>query len=100
MNRQLPKVYANPINKELRNNKEVYYGSNNEIRAIKDENIPKKINEIFASPHHVYKSKVRIRTIDNEFEAVIVGKTNNYLLTLSGDKIDINKIDSIDRINL
>ena len=98
MKRDLPRVYANPINKELRNNKEVYYGKNEEIRSIKEENIPKKINEIFAHPNHVYKSRVKIRANNSEYETTIVGKTSNYLLTLSGEKININNIESIDRI--
>lgn len=98
MNGKLPKVFANPINKVLNNNKEVYISSKNELRGIKQENILKKINEIFASPHHVYKSKVKIITNLDEFEATIVGKTNNDLLTLDGKKININNIINIDRI--
>lgn len=101
MNNNLPRVYASPINKALNNNLE-YYVSNIDdmnLRSVKQENIPRKINEIFASPNHVYKSKVKIVLNNNEeFETTIVGKTNNYLLALNGDKISIDNIISIDKI--
>lgn len=42
MEKNLPKVYANPINKPLNNNKEYFYSSNNETRKLK-VNIPEKL---------------------------------------------------------
>lgn len=99
MKNNLPRVYANPINKELKNNLDYYVSNTNEERSINSENIPRKINEIFASPHHVYKSKVRIRLFDNqELETTIVGKTGNYLLTLNGEKVNIDNIADIEKI--
>ena len=98
MNKNLPKVYANPINKDLKNNKEVAFSSLNEDRSSKNPNIPHKINEIFANPKHVYKSKVRITTKDNVVETTIVGKTGFYLLSLNGDKYNLNDIIDIERI--
>lgn len=100
MDKNLPKVCAIPINKPITNNREYHISSvtENEIRKKPAENIPKKINEIFSSPNHVYKSRVRIIIDNNEVEEVIVGKTNNYLLTLSGEKININSIEQIEKI--
>ena len=98
MQKDLPKVFANPINKSLTNNKDIYYSSNKEDRNINVENIPKKINEIFSSPHHVYKSKVKISTNNDTYESTIVGKTGNYLLTIKGERININDIKAIDRL--
>lgn len=95
--KDLPRVYASPITRDLNNNKKVYTTTSEEVRSIKQENIPKKINEIFASPNHVYKSKVHIKTTNGEIDAEIVGKTNNSLLTLSGERININSIESITR---
>lgn len=100
MNNNLPRVYANPINKTLKNNLEYYISSssNTEERSY-NQNIPKKINEIFSSPNHVYKSSVLIKLLNNqELETTIVGKTGNYLLTLNGDKISINNIANIEKI--
>ncbi len=97
MNKNLPKVFANPINKQLNNNKEVFL-STEEIRYDRMDNILGKINEIFANPHHVYKSKVEIRMGNDVINTVIVGKTNKELLTLNGDKINIKDIDYIERL--
>lgn len=97
----LPKVYANPINKNLANNLEYSVSSANtlNLRKVDSVDVPRKINEIFASPNHVYKSKVLIKLLNNEeLETIIVGKTGNYLLTLNGDKIKINSIINIDKI--
>lgn len=99
MNKDLPKVYASPINHELRNNKDISYSSSKETRsATTDENIPKKINEIFASPNHVYKSRVHIITDEDEFDTILVGKTGDSLLTLKGEKISIPHIKNIEKI--
>ena len=98
MNKNLPKVYANPINKELRNNKEVY--TSGDAPKIKEPptNISHKINEIFSNLHHVYKSNVEIITKDFTINTTIVGKTSTDLLTLNGEKIAIKDIIDITRI--
>ncbi len=98
MEKNLPRVYANPINKALSNNKDIFYSGENETRSINTIDVTKKINEIFASKTHVYKSKVRIKTNNDTTEEVIVGRTGAYLLTLSGAKISIPNIIDIERI--
>lgn len=97
----LPKVFANPINKTLTNNLDYAVSSTDsyDIRSTSNVDIPRKINEIFASPNHVYKSKVLIKLLNNEeLETIIVGKTGGYLLTLNGDRISINNILNIEKI--
>ena len=98
MKKDLPRVYANPIDKELRNNTDVYYGKNDEVRSDQKVNVYEKINQIFASPHHVYKSNVLIQTRNGEIKTTIVGKSGNYLLSLNGDKINMLDIVDIKRI--
>ena len=98
MNDELPKVYANPIDHELNNNKDVFFSSLKEERTNSRENISREVNEIFANPHHVYKSRVLI-TIDGvQTEEVIVGKFKDDILTLNGRHININQIQNIKRI--
>ncbi|MBQ6841479.1 MAG: hypothetical protein IJO63_05140 [Bacilli bacterium] len=94
--KDLPNVSAFPIEKELHNSQERYYGSH----SIPDKkvNVMAKINDIFSSSHHVYKSRVRITLKDDIQERTIIGKTSNQLLTLSGDKISIVDIVDIERI--
>ncbi len=97
MKKDLPSVYANPIDKDIRNNNDIYY-SQSEERSINTSNIYEKINQIFASPHHVYKSNVLIKTKNRPIKTTIVGKSGNYLLCLNGDKINMLDIIDIERI--
>jgi len=94
--KDLPKVFASPINKEIHNNKDIFY-STKSLERKSDVNVPRKINEIFASSSHVYKSKVNILLDQGEIEAIIVGKTGNYLLDITGKRININDIRDIER---
>ena len=92
-----PKVFANPINKKIDNVQDLFR-SDKDSRSINPVDVNKKINEIFASRNHVYKSKVRITLKDAVVEKEIVGKTNINLLTLDGDLIRITDILDIERI--
>ena len=92
-----PRVYANPINKKIDNVQDLFR-SDKDSRSINPVDVNKKINEIFASRNHVYKSKVRITLKDAVVEKEIVGKTNIYLLTLDGNLIRITDILDIERI--
>lgn len=97
MEKDLPRVYVNPINKEINNNLDIYYKGR--IKEVpKNIDITKKINQIFASTSHVYKSKVRITTENDTFETTIVGKTGSDLLSLNGERIHINNIQNIEKI--
>ena len=64
---KLPNVFASPINKKL-NNYQDLYRSDSATKSYNPKDINKKINEIFGSLNHVYKSRVRINllTIDNK----------------------------------
>ena len=92
-----PRVFANPINKKI-DNVQNLFRSDKESRSINPVDVNKKINEIFASRNHVYKSKVKITLKDKVIEKEIVGKTNINLLTLDGDLIRITDILDIEKI--
>lgn len=98
--KDLPRVYANPIDKEISNVQETFVDrhlkSDNSISNPKDIN--RKINEIFASRNHIYKSKVLITYRDHETEETIVGKTNLNLLTMDGRLIRITDVMDIKKI--
>ena len=66
MEKKLPKVFANSIDKKLCNNEIVYYEKKDSLREIKKEkqkndflsdnfNINQKINKIFGSSKYVYE---------------------------------------------
>ena len=93
-----PRVYANPINKKIENVQDLFRSDNNINNKKNPVDINKKINEIFASRNHVYKSKVRISLKDKTFDAEIVGKTNLNLLTIDGKLISIPDMVDIEKI--
>ena len=57
-----PRVFANPIDKKI-NNVQDLFRSDKDSRSKNPIDVNKKINEIFASRNHVYKSKVKITTL-------------------------------------
>lgn len=103
MNKKLPKVFQNKIDKDISNNNKFYYSankeeSNNETKAetkskiIKPNNINKKINEIFSSPSYVYKANVEVATKDSTITTKIIGRNKSYLITMDNKTIPINDI--------
>lgn len=93
----LPNVFQNPINKKLDNYQELYQ-SDRHVENVSVKDVNKKINQIFGSLNHVYKSKVRITLSDRVIEEQIVGKTNINLLTLDGKLIKITDIKDIEKL--
>lgn len=96
---KLPKVFVSPINKKINNTQDLFRSDAHKVNPVNNsKDIDKKINAIFASNNHIFKSKVLITLKDQEITADIVGKTNSNILTLDGklikiaDIIDINKI--------
>lgn len=94
---KLPNVYANPINHSINNAQEIFYEGARSSKPTPND-IDKKINQIFSSINHVYKSRVKITFKDTTTEEVIVGKTNINLLTMEGKLIKISDIIDIERI--
>ncbi len=95
---ELPKVYVNPIDKKFDNVQSIYDGKVLDRSKESDVSLSTKINNIFSSRDFVYKKRVRITTINGKEEKVIVGKTNDALLTLNGERIKINDIYDIEII--
>lgn len=95
---ELPKVYVNPIDKKFDNVQSIYDGKVLDRSKESDVSLSTKINNIFSSRDFVYKKRVRITSINGKEEKVIVGKTNDALLTLNGERIKINDIYDIEII--
>lgn len=103
MNKKLPKVFQNKIEKDISNNDKYYYSANKEnvgndvkesvnYKEIKPKNINKKINEIFASPTYVYKANVEITTKDSTITTKVIGRNKSYLITMDNKTIPIDNI--------
>lgn len=94
---KLPNVFQNPINKKIDNVQDLYR-SDKAMVNHNPKDINTKINQIFGSLNHVYKSKVKITLKDETVEEEIVGKTSVNLLTIDGKLIRITDIIDIERV--
>lgn len=100
MDKKLPNVFHNQINKKLNNNSEYYYSSETkkeEEPTNQPKNIRKAITEIFSSPNYIYKANVIITLKDKEIEKRIIGRNKNYLITMDNETIPIDDIIDIKR---
>lgn len=104
--KELPKMYRNKIDKDIKNNERVFstmYENKNDI--VNNQNIfinnrnnytvEQKIYNIFNSPNYIYKIDVTIVTDQGTFNKRIVGKTKSNLITMDNEYIPINTIRDI-----
>lgn len=111
MEKKLPRVFANKIDKSLDNNKNIFYSARGEDMDIKSrdsfnqdertfvvdgKNVNQKINSIFTSPRYVYKADVDIKTKDGIISRRIIGRNSTHLITIDNDLISIADIIDID----
>ncbi|MCI9585166.1 MAG: hypothetical protein HFH45_00850 [Bacilli bacterium] len=109
MGNKIPKVFANPVSKEIGNNKNVFYsskepvlndnnGGDNELSNRRlannavEKNINQKINGIFSSSRYVYKADVEITLKNGVVTKRIIGKNANHLITIDNELIPISDI--------
>ncbi len=99
MEKKLPGIFANQIDKPLANNERVSYGAKEkkeerEERSINGsgKNINQKLHDIFASPRYVYKADVKIVTKDGTFTKKIIGQNNTHLITIDNELFPISDI--------
>ncbi len=95
MKKDLPNIYKGKINKNL--NQEEVYVKKDVIK--KDISVNKQIKDIFNSSNFIYKADTLI-TLNNgdKVKKTIIGKTNNSLITMDDELIDINSISQIETI--
>ncbi len=115
MEKKLPSVFANKIEKEVGNNKNVFYSSkdglgdnSSDMRSnsidsdnfadqvkdnlVKPKNIYQKLNDIFSSSRYVYKADVEITLKDGTVTKRIIGRNSNHLITIDNELIPISDI--------
>lgn len=99
MNKKVPKIFVNKIDK-VNNNKEVFYSfKNNNFEYEKKDNIQvnefdlqNKIDKLFRTNDFIYKKRFHIKTKYSENDYTIISKSYNYLLTIDGSRIYIKDI--------
>ncbi len=97
MEKKLPKVFANKIDKPLKNNETVYYEKNEDRKEEPTKinsffSINQKINQIFSSSRYVYKADVIITTKDGKMNKKIIGRNRSELITMDNEVIKIDDI--------
>ena len=98
MEKKLPKVFANKIDKTLNNNETVYYNKNEDRKTEEKDSLSsaltvnQKINQIFSSARYVYKADVIITTKNGKINKRIIGRNRNELITMDNEVININDI--------
>ena len=98
MNKKLPNIFVNKIDKKLNNNEKVYYGEHDknkedvvdEFKDIKD--IRDKMNEMYKDVPFLYKKKVSITLKDKTIEAKVISYNQNYLITMNNERILLDDI--------
>ena len=102
MDKKLPKVFANKINKNIANNKKISYSERDNEKEMKidsgkvnisgsQKNINQKIN-IFNSTRYVYKDDVEIKLKDKTIVRKVIGQNQNQLITFENELIPISDI--------
>lgn len=103
-----PKVFANPIDKKINNNREFFdsernvvdfdinnsynqnlYIEENDYRNLK---VIEKIEKLLNRNGYIFNVDVVIKTSDKNYHTKIAGKINNHLITLDNDVINIDDI--------
>lgn len=103
MEKKLPGIYANKVDKSRGNNAKVAYGASTEKReeSKKDRqsnastsgmNINQKLHNIFNSTRYVYKADVTIVTKNETLNRKIIGQNNTHLITIDNELIPISDI--------
>ena len=90
----LPNVFQNNNINYEDNSQDLFYSKNIKERKIPTNKIDinTQIKNIFSSTSYVYKINVIITTNKDTFETTIIGKSNNYLITMNNELINIKDI--------
>lgn len=101
MNKKLPGVFVNKIDKQINNNKMVYYGPNETVKEVSKEssepiNIRRKIRKLFQSTNYIYKLDVDITLQDKTVTKRIIGYNEKDIITFDNERIPIKDVVNID----
>lgn len=101
MSKELPNIYKGNVTNNL-NQKETIL---KDAELVKDVNkneyksVDRQIKDIFSSDTFIYKAETLITLNDgNKIKKTIIGKSNNSLITMDDELIDINRIVQIELI--
>lgn len=95
--KKLPEIYKQPISKKITNNNTIYYATRNtkESSTKNKTNIEDFLNQLFHETGYVFNKPLLIETKDKIYDTAIIKRSDQYIYTLSEDKIKITEILSI-----
>lgn len=99
MNKKIPSVFANRIDKKIVNNNTYSVTRSDEVFKNEKIDVNSKINNIFKSSGYIYKINVEIVLKDKTITKKIIGKKNGYLITIDNERISIDDIIDINIAN-
>lgn len=99
MNKKIPSVFANHIDKKIVNNNTYSVTRSDEVFKNEKIDVNSKINNIFKSSGYIYKINVEIVLKDKTITKKIIGKKNGYLITIDNERISIDDIIDINIAN-
>lgn len=99
--KELPKLYTNTFDKKIDNSQEYTTVTEKNIEETKPTKyeINKKIDNIFKSNNYIYKIKTKLFLKNGERTETLIGKTNNNLITIDNELININDIRDIKKVD-
>ena len=90
---KIPKVYVNPLEDNISNNRSFSYNKIEEYSFERNkEEVLKKINNIFNDSNKIYRVHVNVRFKDYDKDYILIGKTSNNLITVNDTLIKIDDI--------
>lgn len=96
--KKLPKIYKQDIKKRITNNNTVYYSKTTPLKKEPlNINVEEFLDGLFKEPGYLFNKALIIKTKTKTYDTAIVKKSDNYIYTLSEDKIKISDINSIER---
>ena len=99
MRKKLPNIFKGKAPKNLNQTSSIINNQNEDIilEEIEEVSVNKQIKNIFSSDSFVYKADTIITLISGEvINKTIIGRTNNSLITIDDELIDVSKISKID----
>lgn len=107
MEKKLPGIYANKIEKKIPTNKHVYYSSveqeqqtqleskkENRI-SLEGKTVPQKLYSIFHGPNYVYKADVELVVKGEKRREKLIGYNHSNVITIDNQVIPIDDIEDV-----
>lgn len=90
MKKELPKIFKGQQIKNFSNNRDYFYG---EYRSKKNK---VTVDELF-KVNEIYKTSIKLTLKDKTVDKIIIGRTQNNLITSNNEIIPISEIVEIER---